>query len=161
VSALDFLSPDLAAPDAVWRSPLRRALRDAPPGVDDLSRTGKIEVRGPLDDLDVADEVVRITPERALILCSYEDCARVRSSLPGGLHAVDLTAGIAGLRVPSEQVLRRLTDLDPTALPAVGAVAGVRTLVLRDDGDRLRLFFPQEYGDYLASAVLDAIEGLA
>jgi hypothetical protein len=43
VSALEFLSPGLAAPEAVWRSPLERFL---PAGVEDLSRLPKFRVRG-------------------------------------------------------------------------------------------------------------------
>ncbi len=79
---LDFLSPDLAGADAVWHSPLERALAHAPEGIEDLSRTGVLEVRGELDDLDAgAGEVVRLTPERALVLCPFEEadgrCARV------------------------------------------------------------------------------------
>src|ERR671935_207078 len=51
-----FLSPDLATPDvaaaeAAWRSPLERALQHPPAGVVDISLTGKLEVRGDLDSL--------------------------------------------------------------------------------------------------------------
>jgi hypothetical protein len=163
VTTLDFLSPDLATPEAVWRSPLDRALRDAPEGVQDLSRLGKLEVRGELSqlELDVEHELVRITPDRALILCAYEDCGRVRAALPAELHPVDLTAALAGLRVPDERAMRRLTDLDLRALPAVAPVARVRTVVLDDGGGAYGLFFPQEYGDSMAAAVLDALEGAA
>jgi hypothetical protein len=55
--------------------------------------------------------------------------------------------------------MRRLTDLDLDALPAVGAVAGVQATAIRD-GDEFRLFFGQEYADHVATVVLDAIEGL-
>ena len=84
----------------------------------------------------------------------------LRRRLAGdGRLVVDLSAGWAGLRFRGEAVLRRLTDLDPSTLPAVGAVAHVQALVLRDDGETFRLFFPQEYGDYLAEVVVDAAEG--
>jgi sarcosine oxidase gamma subunit len=56
--------------------------------------------------------------------------------------------------------MRRLTDLDLDSLPAVGAVAHVKAYVLRDDAETFRLFFPQEYGHYLAEVVVDAAEGL-
>ena len=46
MSHLDFLSPDLATGDAVWRSPLERALAHAPEGIEDLTRTAVLEVRG-------------------------------------------------------------------------------------------------------------------
>jgi hypothetical protein len=73
----------------------------------------------------------------------------------------DVSAGWAGLRVRGEQLLRRLTDLDHEALPAIGSVGHVQTLVIRDEGDTFRLFFPQEYGHSVVEMVIDAIEGLA
>ena len=56
--------------------------------------------------------------------------------------------------------MRRLTDLDLDALPAVGKLAEVPAVVLRD-GDRFRIFFPQELGHYVAEVVLDTLDGLA
>jgi sarcosine oxidase gamma subunit len=163
VSNLDFLSPDLAAADAVWRSPLERALAHAPEGLEDLSRTCVLEVRGELDGLDAgAAEVVRLTPERALVLCPFEEAGHLRSRLAGaGRLVVDLSAGWAGLRIQGETLLRRLTDLDLDALPAVGSLAHVQALVLRDEGETFRAYFPQEYGHSVAEAVIDAAEGLA
>jgi sarcosine oxidase gamma subunit len=157
---LDFLSPDLAAPEAVWRSPLERALAHAPAGIDDLSRTAVFEVLGDLDGLE--GEVVRLTPERALVLSSFEEAGRVRTRLTGaGRLVVDVSAGWAGLRVRGETLMRRLTDLDLDALPAVGPVAHVQGLVLRDDAETFRLFFAQEYGHSVAEVVIDAAEGLS
>jgi sarcosine oxidase gamma subunit len=163
MSHLDFLSPDLAGADAVWRSPLERALAHAPEGIEDLSRTGVLEVRGELDGLDAgAAEVVRLTQERALVLCPFEDAGRLRSRLVGaGRLVVDLSAGWAGLQIQGETLLRRLTDLDLDTLPAMGSLAHVQALVLRDEGESFRLYFPQEYGHSVAEAVLDAAQGLA
>jgi hypothetical protein len=160
---LEFLSPDLAGADAVWRSPLERALAHAPQGIEDLSRTGVLELRGELDGLDAgAAEVVRLTPERALVLCPFEGAGRLRSRLTGGgRQIVDLSAGWAGLRIQGETLLRRLTDLDLDALPAIGSLAHVQALVLRDEGESFRVYFPQEYGHSVAEAVIDAAEGLA
>ena len=159
---LNFLSPDLANADAVWRSPLERALAHAPEGIEDLSRTGVLEVRGELEGLDAEGaDVVRLTPQRALVLCPFEEAGRVRARLAGaGRLVVDVSAGWAGLRVRGEALLRRLTDLDLDALPAVGSLAHVHGLVLRDDGETFRLYFPQEYGHSVAETVLDAAEGL-
>lgn len=161
VLVLDFLSPGLADADAVWRSPLERALRDAPPEVEDLSRTGKLELRGDVGavELPSAAELVQITPERALVLCAYEQAVPLLEELRPRLLVVDLTAAFAGLRIRGEEVVRRLTDLDLERLPAVGSAAGVRAVLLRD-GEEFRLFFAQEHADYLAAAVLDALEGL-
>jgi sarcosine oxidase gamma subunit len=162
VNHLDFLSPDLAGADAVWRSPLERALAHAPEGIVDLSRTGVLEVRGELNGLDAADaDVVRLTPGRALVLCTFEQAGRLRSRLAGaGRLVIDLSAGWAGLRITGETLLRRLTDLDLEALPAVGSLAHVQALVIRDEGETFRVYFPQEYGHSVAEAVIDAAEGL-
>jgi sarcosine oxidase gamma subunit len=160
MSHLDFLSPDLATADAVWRSPLERALAHAPEGVEDLTRTAVFEVRGDIDGLD--GEVVRLTPERAYVLCPFEDAGRVRTRLTGaGRLVVDVSAGWAGLRVHGETLMRRLTDLDLNGLPAIGTLAHVRTLVIRDEDDSFRLYFAQEYGHSVAEVVIDAAEGLA
>ena len=160
MSHLDFLSPDLATADAVWRSPLERALAHAPEGVEDLTRTAVFEVRGDVDGLE--GEVVRLTPERAYVLCPFEDAGRVRTRLTGaGRLVVDVSAGWAGLRVRGETLMRRLTDLDLNGLPAIGTLAHVRALVIRDEGDSFRLYFAQEYGHSVAEAVIDAAEGLA
>jgi sarcosine oxidase gamma subunit len=158
---LDFLSPDLAAADAAWSSPLERALADAPAGIEDLSRTGVLDVRGELDGLDAGDaDVIRLTPERTLVLCPFEDTARLRSRLAGARRlVVDVSTGWAGLSVGDEAVLRRLTDLDLERLPAVGSVAHVRTILIRPDNETFRLYFPQEYADYVAEALIDATQG--
>jgi len=161
VTHLDFLSPDLAASDAVWRSPLERALAHAPDGIEDVSRTGLLEVRGDLSGLDADGcEVVKLTPERALVLCSWERVGNAHARLRQEFHVTDLSAGWAGLSLRGEALLRRLTDLDPAALPAVGAVAHVQALVLRDDEETFRLFFPQEYGHYVAEVVVDVARGV-
>lgn len=160
MSHLDFLSPDLATADAVWRSPLERALAHAPEGVEDLTRTAVFEVRGDVDGLE--GEVVRLTPERAYVLCPFEEAGRVRTRLTGaGRLVVDISAGWAGLRVRGETLMRRLTDLDLSALPAIGTLAHVRTLVVRDADESFRLYFAQEYGHSVAEVVIDAAEGLA
>ena len=72
-------------------------------------------------------------------------------------------AGAAGIEIEGSEarrVLRRLTDLDLDALPAIGAVAQVRTLVVVQAEDSFRLWFPQEYADYVAAVVLDTAEGV-
>ncbi len=168
---LAFLSPDAAGADSAFvprmTSPLARALAAPPSGIEDLSlSTGKLEVRGDLNGLgDVADaEVIRVTSERALVLCEYDRAAPLRAELLRQFRAtVDLTGALAGLRIDrpdAERLLRRLTELDLDRLPAVGAVAHVATHVLRDEPTAFRLFFPQEYGHYLAEVVIDAAEGL-
>jgi sarcosine oxidase gamma subunit len=158
----DFLSPDLAAPEAQWRSPLERALRHAPADVNDVSLTGKLELRGDVGTLrSRALEIVPVTPERALVLCDFTKTAEIRAKLEERFLVIDMSAALAGLQVRGETLMRRLTDLDLDALPAVGSVAHVQAYVLRDGGETFRLFFPQEYGHYLAEVVVDAAQGLA
>lgn len=160
MSDLAFLSPGRASADAAWRSPLERALREAPPEISDLSLTGKIEIRGDLDAFDVKGvELVRITPARGLVLCDFTKTVGVLVLLQEDFLAIDVSGTLAGLQVRGETLMRRITDLDLDALPAAGAVAHIQALVLRD-GDTFRLFFGQEYSDYLAEVVVDAWEGL-
>jgi hypothetical protein len=161
VSELAFLSPGAAAATAVWRSPLERALADAPPGVRDISRTGKIEVRGEIAELSVEGaEAVWISPRRALVLCDWDETAAVRQRLGDDFLALDVTGALAGLEVQGAAVMRRLTDLDLDELPAPGSIAHVQAIVIGDDGGTFRFFFPQEYGHYVAEVVVDALEGL-
>src|SRR5439155_124883 len=128
VSVLDFLSPDLATPDVVagqraWRSPLERALSRAPADVTDVSLTGKLEVRGAIDDLEPEGfELFQLTPDRALVFCDFTRTAQIREQLSAGFFVIDVSAVLAGLQVHGETLLRRLTDLDLEDLPAVGAV---------------------------------------
>jgi hypothetical protein len=161
MSDLAFLSPDRADATAVWRSPLERALADAPPGVKDISRTGKIEVRGEIAELRVdGADTVWISPQRALVLCDYDEVEAVQERVGEGFLALDVTGALAGLEVQGAAVMRRLTDLDLDELPAPGPIAHVQAIVLRDEGETFRFFFPQEYGHYVAEVVVDALEGL-
>ncbi len=161
MSDLSFLSPDAARRESGFEprlaSPLARALAGAQ-GVRDLSGLAKIEVRGELDALPQDADLIRITATRALIVCPSERGAALRRSLPG--RVFDLTAALAGLELCGEQAMRRLTDLDLEALPAAGKVAEAPAFVFRA-GDTFRIFFPQEYGHYVAEVVLDTLAGLA
>jgi len=158
---LDFLSPDRAEAEARWRSPLERALEHAPAEIADISLTGKLDVRGDLDSFDAKGaELLRITPERGLVLCDFTKTADVRAKLADRFLVIDMSGALAGLQLRGEALVRRLTDLDLDSLPAVGAVAHVQAYVLRDDPETFRVFFPQEYGHYLAEVVVDATEGL-
>jgi hypothetical protein len=161
MSDLSFLSPTRADANALWRSPLERALADAPPGVQDISHTGKVEARGEIAELRVEDaEAIWISPQRALVLCDYDQVEAVQQQVGEGFLAVDVTGALAGLEVQGAALMRRLTDLDLDELPAPGPIAHVQAIVLRDEGETFRFFFPQEYGHYVAEVVVDALEGL-
>jgi hypothetical protein len=158
---LAFLSPGRADTTAVWRSPLERALAEAPAGVRDISRTGKIEVRGDIGELELdGTEAIWISPRRALVLCDYDEVAAVRERLAERFLAVDVTGALAGLEVQGATLMRRLTDLDLDELPAPGPIAHVQAIVLRDEGETFRFFFPQEYGHYVGEVVTDLVWGL-
>ena len=161
MSDLAFLSPGAADATAVWRSPLERALAEAPPGIRDISRTGKVEVRGEIAELRVEGaEAIWISAHRALVLCDYDETAAVMEKLADGFLAVDVTGALAGLEVQGAAVMRRLTDLDLDDLPAPGSIAHVQAIVIRDEGETFRFFFPQEYGHYLGEVVTDLVRGL-
>ena len=147
--------PFLAPGSAPSTSPLADA-----EGIRDLSALGKLEVRGAdVDALDVAgSEVVRISPRRALVLCDPGRRREVARELPGVVF--DLTAAWAGFEVDGEVLMRRLTDLDLDALPAVGKVATVQAVVSRN-GDRFRLLVPRELAGSVAAIVAEEQESLA
>jgi len=159
VSDLAFLSPGRASVEAAWRSPLERALREAPPEISDLSLAGKIEIRGELPRSVRGAELVPITPNRGLVLCDFTKTIELLEKLSKDYVATDVSGTLAGLSVRGEALMRRITDLDLDALPAAGSVSHVQAVVTRD-GDSFALWFGQEYSDYLAEVVLDAHEGL-
>jgi hypothetical protein len=160
VSAQPFLSARPAG-RATPRSPLARALAGAPEGIADLSLSvAAFEVRG---ELGSEAGLLRLTPTRGLVVVDSTDAEEVEAALRARYASVlDRSGALAALRIERPDavtLMRRLTDLDLDALPAVGAVARVRTVVRRA-GDRFDLFFPQEYGHYLAGVVGDTAAGL-
>lgn len=158
------MSPDQVGAEATLASPLERVLRDADPrAVRDLSPLGKVEVRGDLDrvELEPGEELVRLGPRRALVLRDGSTATLRERLRARGLRVYDATAGYAGLQVEGERLMRRLTELDLDALPAVGRVADVQTVVVRDEGESFRLFVSQDLGHYLAEVVLDHVRGLS
>ena len=160
MSDLAFVSPAEARPENGFvpraTSPLARALAAAD-GIRDLSLLRKLDVRGPVADIEVEAELIPVTPDRALVITDEDGGAALPQGLPGTV--VDVTAALAGIEIQGETLLRRLTDLALDRLPAVGKLADVPALVCRD-GDRFRIFFPQELGHYVAEVVLDTLDGL-
>jgi hypothetical protein len=161
VSVLDFLSPAHCAPEAL-ASPLARALAGSDASMlRDLSLDGKVEIRGDLDLVEPShgEELVRFSPRRGLLLTSapVEAVERLRAA---GARAYDVTGGLGGLALEGERLLRRLTDLDLDTLPAAGGFARIGAILVRDGGERFRVYFPQELGHYVAEVVLDTLAGL-
>ena len=133
-------------------SPLARALRGAA-GIRDLSLVPKLEVRGPaVGDLGPEVDVLQLTPTRALVIGEP-------SSSPAG-STIDVTSALAGIAVEGDRLVRRLTDLDLSRLPAPGRLAGIQAFVFERGGE-YRIFVPQEYGHSMVEIVRDAQAGLA
>ena len=153
MSRLSFLSPDECATEVERVSPLRRVTSDA---VTDVSHLGKLEVRG-----GVPDDAIPIGPDRALLVIDG-DVREMRDRLTAdGFRVYDMTAALAAFEVEGEDLLRRLTELDLELLPAIGSVArGTAALIERRDGERFRLFVPQELGHFVAEVVEDMARGL-
>lgn len=157
-----FLSPSRCGPGTL-ASPLRRALEDVDPAaVRDLSLEGIVEIRGDLGvvEPDAGEELVRLSPRRGFLFTD-EDPADVAERLRAlGVLAYDATGALAGMAIESEQVMRRLTDLDLETLPTAGPFARVTAVLLRGDDGWFRVYVQQELGHYVAEAVVDALVGL-
>ena len=152
MSRLAFLSPHEAEVDGV--SPLRHALS---PAFTDFSHLGKLEVRGDVAGLDA----IPLGPGRALIVLERDVLVERDRLVDQGYRVYDMTAALAALEVEGEDLMRRLTELDLDALPAVGAIArGTTALIERRGGERFRLFVPQELGQFVAEVVTDMARGL-
>ena len=160
MSGLDFLSPGRCAPETLV-SPLSRALAGAPEGVRDLSDDGKVEIRGDL--ASSRSPRARSSSAHAATRPAADGRPARRPSRrarEGGLRAYDMTGALAGLAFEGETLFRRLTDLDPGALPTAGGFARVSAVLVRDEGERFRAYFPQEVGHYVAEVVLDMLAGV-
>lgn len=161
MSRLAFLSPDEADLEVPRVSPLREAASAA---FTDVSALGKLEVRGDIESLEPGanEELIPITPRRALLVVdgTTRDARERLAAL--GYRVYDMTAALAALEVDGEALLRRLTELDLDTLPATGSIArGTHALIQRRDGERFRLFVPQELGRFVSEVVTDMHAGLS
>jgi hypothetical protein len=151
VSRLGFLSPHEAHVPAA--SPLAHVPAAA---FTDVSTLGKLEVRG-----GIPAGAVPIGPNRGLIVIDGDVRAERDRLVREGYRVYDVTAALAGLEIESEQMMRRLTDLDLSVLPKIGAVArGTPAVIERLGPERFRFFVPQELAEYVADVVNDIAEGL-
>jgi sarcosine oxidase gamma subunit len=118
---------------------------------------GKLEVRG-----GVPEGAIPIGPSRALVVVDGDPRAERDRLTAAGYRVYDMSAALTSLEVDGEQLMRRLTELDLEALPAVGAVARGTTAVIERIGPtRFRLHVPQELSQYVADVIADPAEGLA
>jgi hypothetical protein len=160
--SLAFLSPSRCA-EGTTTSPLRRALEGADPQqVRDRSLEGTVEVRGDVDAVatEAGEELLRLSPRRGFLFTGADPVAVVERLRAGGALAYDATGAYAGIAVASEQVVRRLTDLDLDSIPTAGPFAHVTALFRRGADGWFHVYVHQELGHYVAEAVLDAIAGL-
>ena len=140
------------SPDARYSvSPLRRV-----PGVTDVSHLGKLEVRG-----GVPEGAIPLGVDRALVVVDGDARAERDRLLGEGYRVYDMTAALAALEVEGAPLMRRLTELDLDALPAVGSILrGTPAVIERLGRERFRLFVPQELGQFVAETVTDLAAGL-
>ena len=144
-------------------SPLQRALASADPAaVRDLSLEGVVEIRGNVDTVAPAagEELLRLSPRRAFLFTDEDPADVAERVRAGGALAYDATGALAGVAIASEQVMRRLTDLDLERIPTAGPFAHVTALFRRDADGWFCVYVQQELGHYVAEAVLDALAGL-
>jgi len=161
VSRLSFLSPDEADAGVALVSPLRHAVSE---GLTDVSALGKLEIRGENAALEPepGEELIRISDDRALLVTDASTRAARERLAADDRRVYDMTAALAAFEVEGEELLRRLTELDLEALPAIGSIArGTPALIeRRGGGERFRLFVPQELGHFVAEVVADMARGL-
>ena len=106
------------------------------------------------------EELVRLSPRRGFLFTG-DNAADVSERLRAdGARAYDATGALAGIAIASEQVMRRLTDLDLERIPTAGSFAHVTALFRRGADGWFHVYVQQELGHYVAEAVLDAIAGL-
>lgn len=127
-----------------------------------MSLEGVVEIRGDLELVapSATEELVRLSPRRGYLFTD-NDPADVAERLRGdGVLAYDATGALAGMAIASEQVMRRLTDLDLDAVPTAGPFAHVTAILRRGAGGSYLVYVQQELGHYVAEAVVDALAGL-
>ncbi len=157
-----FLSPSRCE-SGTLASPLRRALDGANlAAVRDLSLEGVVEIRGDLDLVAVAagEDLVRLSPQRGYLFTEGDPADVAERLRAGGVLAYDATGALAGMAIESEQVMRRLTDLDLDELPTGGPFAHVTAIFRRAADGWFEVYVQQELGHYVAEAVVDALAGL-
>jgi hypothetical protein len=160
--SLAFLSPTTCA-EGTTTSPLRRALEGADPTqVRDLSLEGIVEIRGGVDSVTpgAGEELLRLSPRRGFLFTADDPVAVADRLRATGVLAYDATGAYAGIAIASEQVVRRLSDLDLESIPTAGPFAHVTALFRRDADGWFLVYVPQELGHYVAEAAVDAIAGL-
>jgi hypothetical protein len=160
--SLAFLSPARCAPETLT-SPLRRALEGVDPeAVRDLSLEGIVEIRGDLALVPPKDgeELVRLSTRRGFLFTDDDAADTAERVRAAGVLAYHATGALAGMAIRSEQVMRRLTDLDLDQLPTAGPFARVTAIFRRAEDGRYLVYVPQELGHYVAEAVVDALAGL-
>ncbi len=167
MTRLAFLSPDRCAPDVRLVPPAARALAGVPAASAPIRERfpfGVLELRGDVGAvaLEPGEELVRATPRRAFLLTGAAPPAAARERLSAtGLRVYDLSGALAAFELDGVQLMRRLTDLDLDALPAVGPVGrGVWAIVDRLGDETFRVLCPQELAHSLAELVLDLAAGL-
>jgi hypothetical protein len=151
VTRLAFLSPHEA--DVAPLSPVRRAQSSA---YRDVSALGKLEVRG-----GSPAGAIPLGQGRSLVVLDGDVRPERDRLTDAGYRVYDMTGALGAFEVEGEDLLRRLTELDLGALPAIGSIArGTPALIERLEGERFRLFVPQELAQFVAEVIDDMARGL-
>jgi hypothetical protein len=109
----------------------------------------------------VPEGAIPIGPERGLVVVDGDPRLERDRLTEAGYRVYDMTGALAAFEVDGEDLLRRLTELDPERLPAIGAIArGTPALIERLDAERFRLFVPQELAQFVADVIADMAKGL-
>ena len=149
MSRLSFLSPHESDFEPV--SPLARVEASA---FTDVSSLGKLEVRADVDGIPIA-------PGRTLVVVDGDVRAERDRLTAAGHRVYDMTGALAALEIEGDDLMRRLTELDLDALPAIGSIArGTTALIERRGPEHYRLFAPQELGQFVGEVVEDMARGL-
>jgi hypothetical protein len=127
----------------------------------DLSVEGIVEIRGSVEAVvaGAGEELVLLSPHRAFLFTHGDPADAADRVRAGGALAYDATGALAGIAIESEQVMRRLTDLDLEQIPTAGSFAHVTALFRRGADGWFNVHVHQELGHYVAEAVLDALAG--
>ena len=185
--------------EAGWSRPARyadpeaeRARLHASVGVCDVSPLLKVSVQG--DGLETSlpelegvapgrlvrgtggDIAARLAPDEAVVISppapSGADASSMLAADGAGVHAIDVTSGMAGAAVigpAAERALAGLTDLDisgrafPDMACAQARFAEVYGLLLRLDRDGLpayQLYFSRDFGQYVWEALVETAHHL-
>jgi heterotetrameric sarcosine oxidase gamma subunit len=166
-----------------WRVAAYAANGDHEAWAADISHLGKLDVRGPVAEIDTltghldlggasnVDGVwtLRLSPTHAIVLCPFVRVEQLRQRIASestAICAIDMTCGWSGVAIGGERVrdvFMRSSSLDvrPDRFPPgrcmAGSVMRCASIILNDSGS-FWVFCGWEFGEYMWESLLDAGE---